>query len=196
MYTDGIHQLPQSLYNHSKHGSVLFDNRLFLIAGFKEKRVESFNFSTSKWEAAPSLYKDRYDFAVAVHKDKIFVAGGCRGLNDSYTNNIEIFHNNKWKVADFDIGIKVRRFSLWPRKSGKYVLFGGQFSHGEMNNTVYHLNLDKENCHKKEDLPKIEGCYADRYHGSKSKHCFIMKNENVVAQYDSEDRVVKELNQS
>jgi len=193
---ESIAHLPQSLYNHSQHGSVLFEDKLFLIAGFSEKRVESYNFSTDSWTAQPSLKKDRYDFAVVEHGSKIYVAGGIRGLNNSYSNKIEILEDDEWKMADFDIGVKIKRFSLWPRKPGKFVLFGGQFDNGDMNSKVFHLNFDKEKCHEKENLPKISGSYADRFHGTGDSNCFIMKDENILAKYDSEERELTLFNQT
>lgn len=86
-----VFHLPSPKFKHVKHGSVMLDDKLYLIAGFNQRRVERLDFAGDRWEEMAALPKDRYDFACSVHDDAIYLVGGIRGLNDRYTNNIERF---------------------------------------------------------------------------------------------------------
>ena len=117
--------LPSSKYKHNRHGSVVLDDKLYLIAGFHERRVERLDFDTNKWEDVDGLPKDRYDFATAKRKHSIYLVGGIRGLYDKYTRKIERFHDDKWSVLEFTLSIQIKNLGVWNRGHGKFALFGG-----------------------------------------------------------------------
>ena len=153
--------LKEMLTPHSYHGMLGMNNFIFIISGFKSKKVEKYDINNDKWESLPELKDSRSWPSCLEFKNKyIFVFGG---LCHNYVNNNNILIerldindiNNKWENLTFSYDNHIKLpyyFGLVHLYDNSFILVGGKYNTKENNmNDSYKIIIDDNNINIKKD---------------------------------------------
>lgn len=112
------------LNDHINHCSVLYNEKVYVISGSHNNRVEAFDIKSNEWEKIPKLPRRRELASATVIMDRIFVFGG-KNDKDNYSKKIFYYDNKDWAVFEYKVPVKACGIGVLNISEGQVLLFGG-----------------------------------------------------------------------
>ena len=165
-----LEKLPDMLSPHSYHGMVGSNNFIYVISGFKSKKVERYDIISQNWTSLDSLSTSfSWPGCLEIKNKYIYIFGGLCSLtteqNTVFRLNIENIEN-KWENISFvymdknDNNFKLPfYFGLVNLNNENILLLGGKYDLKKNNtSSFYKLELEGNTIEKYEKLklPKNE----------------------------------------
>ena len=181
-------RLEDMLSGHSYHRLIGINNFIFVISGFKNKKVEKYNIEKNEWSSLPSLEVSRSCPSCVCYEDKfIFLFGGlCDSTDNSLTNQIEkldITRNdkdNKWERFSVNSDIMLPFYlGVIQINNDELLLLGGKYDPKEDNIDECFNYSYKSNSIKKADDFKLP--VKDEFDGK----LFCNLGDNIFGQFSA-----------
>ena len=149
---------------HSYHGMLGLNDSIFVISGYKSKKVEKYDINRNIWKSLPDLKDSRIWPSCLGYKNRyIFIFGKLNYNNENehqlFVEKLDISSkNNKWECLSFNIENYIYlplNFGLIHINDNSFLLIGGKHISKEKENNsslCYKITINDEEIHIKKDI--------------------------------------------
>ena len=141
-------KLTDMINSHSYHCMLGYKNNIFVISGYKSKKIETFNINNKTWKNLPDLnYSRSYSNSIVIN-DNLFVFGNINEIvNKTIIEKLNIDFNDeenlKWEIFEINEIIPFYSGMIYDnRNSENLIIVGGKFDDKEESKKdIYNLNI-------------------------------------------------------
>ena len=141
-------KLTDMINSHSYHCMLGYKNNIFVISGYKSKKIESFNINNKTWKNLPDLnYSRSYSNSIVIN-DNLFVFGNINEIvNKTIIEKLNIDFNDeenlKWEIFEINEIIPFYSGMIYDNRNNEnLIIVGGKFDDKEESKKdIYNLNI-------------------------------------------------------
>ena len=140
-------KLTDMMNSHSYHCMLGYENNIFVISGYKSKKIEAFDINNKTWKNLPDLnYSRSYSNSIVINNN-LFVFGNINEIvNKTIIEKLNIDFNDdnlKWEMFELNEIVPFYSGMIYDNKNSEnLIIVGGKFDDKEESKKdIYNLNI-------------------------------------------------------
>ena len=140
-------KLTDMMNSHSYHCMLGYKNNIFVVSGYKSKKIEAFDIVSKTWKNLPDLNFSRSYSNSIVINDNLFVFGNINEISNKTIIeklNIDFDDDNlKWEIFELNEIVPFYSGMIFDNKNSEnLIIVGGKFDDKEESKKdIYNLNI-------------------------------------------------------